>query len=105
AVLRSVALPQPPPRLHPPRRAAVARDGAGRRLRLRRPGRQPDAADALLRLAPATVPRPPRRLEPPSLAAVPRRIAPDLPRGRHRGGVRPPGLPDLSSAVDRNAFG
>src|SRR5947209_2632370 len=105
AVLRSVALPQSPPRLHPPRRAALARYGAGRRLRVRGPGRQPDAAVALLRPAPPALPPPPRRPEPTGLAAGPGGAAPDVPRGRDRRGVRPPGESNLSGAVDRNLVG
>src|SRR5438067_9501601 len=91
AVLRAVALPHAPPRLHPQGDAAVAQGRAGRRLRVRHAGRFAVAAEPVLRTEqPALGPRTggPQRT---TLAAPAGGAAPDLPRGRGRRRVRPPG--------------
>ena len=105
AVLRSVALPQPPARLRPPGRAALARDRADRRLRVRGTGGESAAPFAVLRPDAGPIATTPRGAERTTLAARARRAASHLSRRGHRRGVRAAGVRNLSGAVDRNALG
>lgn len=105
AVFRSVALSQPPSRLRPASRDALARERARRDLRLRQPCRQFDPAVALLRAEESTKPGEAGRVELATLGARASRARSGLPRGGHRGRIRSPRLPDLPRAVDRDADG
>ena len=96
AALRSVALPEPPPRLHPPGDPPLARPTSRSAICV---FGTPAAALALrspfFGLSGPAVPGGDGGPERPTLAAAAGRAAPDVPRGRGGGRVRPPGVRTL----------
>ncbi len=102
AVLRSVALPQPSPRLYPQNRAVMARRTADRHLRLLSTGRLADVTEPLLRLK--ARPRTDRfgSAQSAIVAVVASRAASDVPWRGGRCRIRSPCLSDLPSRFYRN---
>src|SRR5262245_31522349 len=80
AALRSVALPQPRPRVRQAHRSPLAWPRTGRHLRLQHPRRKPDPPIAILRFKKPAFQSRPVGAEHPALGAVARGAAPHLSR-------------------------
>jgi ABC-type lipoprotein export system ATPase subunit len=105
AVLRSVALPQPPIGVRPLRHGAVARRGADRHLRVHHAGDRARRAVAVLRPHRALVAGEAGGAQPATGDAVARGAASDVSGRGDRRGIHPRELPQLRVAVDRDAGG
>lgn len=104
-VFRSVALSQPPSRLHPPCDSAVARDRCRGDLCLRGSSCFPSAAFACLRIVESAVSGRAGVAQSANLALAASGSASDVSRRRDRGAVRSAGLCALPGRLDRNALG
>src|SRR5262249_14408452 len=105
AALHSVALPLARARLRPPGDSAVAQPRAGRHLRVRHPGGVAGAAVEVLRTAQPAVAGRACGAQRAALAITAGGAAPDLPRGRGGGAVRPPGVRAVPGGLGRDALG